>query len=255
VAKHSDALFKALAKGGIRLSREVEKWRSVGVPLPAPAIKPHLNPRPRTDGLLRWLSRNATADNLFNAACLLAELGLTQATTTRLVSGNLPSLRRALGDVEFTYQITRAYTHIAAKGAQPAPTPKGHFTMKNGNVVNLSNTDREVARIKAKLNADLTPRMRKWAIALEMLEKGYWPQDPEYTLLDGALEVVLAIRSDCISANWMSLLLLPEAEREKELDRMAQNPVLREWFTLYKKNIARAEEHKRKWAERKATAS
>jgi hypothetical protein len=138
--------------------------------------------------------------------------------------------------------------------ATHANTTRREKHMKNSNVVNLSDTDREVARIKAKLNADLEPRMRKWAIALEMLEKGYWPQDPEYTLLDGALEVVLAIRSDCISANWMSLLLLPEAEREKELDRMARNPVLREWFELYKKNIARAEEHKRKHAERKAAS-
>jgi hypothetical protein len=126
---------------------------------------------------------------------------------------------------------------------------------KNSNVVNLSDPDLSVAEIKAKLNAELTPRMRKWAIALEMLENGVWPQDPEYTLLDGWLDVVLAIRSDCISTNWMSLLLLPEAEREKELDRMAHNPVLLEWFALYKANIARAEEHKRKHAERKAAAS
>jgi Primase C terminal 2 (PriCT-2) len=122
-ARHADALFKALAKGGIRLSREVQKWRSAGVPLLPPAIKPHPNLKPRTDGLLRWLRRNATADNLFNAACLLAELGVTSATATRLISGNLPSLRKALGDAEFTYQITRAYTHIAAKGAA-APTER-----------------------------------------------------------------------------------------------------------------------------------
>lgn len=32
VAAHSDALFKALAAGGIRLSRGVAEWRSVGLP-------------------------------------------------------------------------------------------------------------------------------------------------------------------------------------------------------------------------------
>jgi hypothetical protein len=53
----------------------------------------------------------------------MAEMGVTQATTTRLISGNLPLLRRELGDSEFTYQITRAYAWVAAKGAQPAPTP------------------------------------------------------------------------------------------------------------------------------------
>jgi hypothetical protein len=119
VAKHSDALFKALAREGIGLSREVQKWRSVGVPLLAPTIKPHPNLKSRTGGLLRWLAKNATGDNLFNAACLLCELGLTQATTTRLISGNLPGLRSDLGDVEFTYQITRAFAWVAAKGATP----------------------------------------------------------------------------------------------------------------------------------------
>ena len=64
---------------------------------------------------------NATADNLFNAACLMAEMGLTQDAATRLISGNLPSLRRDLGDVEFAYQITRAFAWVAAK----APT-QGH---------------------------------------------------------------------------------------------------------------------------------
>ena len=35
-----------------------------------------------------------------------------------------PPFAATLGDVEFTYQITRAYAWVAAKGAQPAPTPK-----------------------------------------------------------------------------------------------------------------------------------
>jgi hypothetical protein len=118
-ARHADALFKALRDIG--LSREVMKWRSAGVPLLAPVapsplpIKPHPNLKPRTDGLLRWLGRNATADNLFNAACLMAEMGITQDAATRLISGNLPGLRRDLGDVEFAYQITRAFTHIQSK--------------------------------------------------------------------------------------------------------------------------------------------
>jgi hypothetical protein len=120
-AKHADALFKALAMGGIRLSREVEKWRSAGVHLPPPvraeAKRKALpaNLRSRSSGLIRWLSQNQSGDGLFSAACLFAEMGLTQATTTKLINGNLPSLRRALGDVEFTYQIARAFTHIAAK--------------------------------------------------------------------------------------------------------------------------------------------
>jgi hypothetical protein len=129
-ARHADALFKTLAKEGIGLSREVTKWRSAGVPLspPAtptlPATRPPANVGRRSDGLLRWLRRNATADGLFSAACLFAEMGLTQDTTTRLIDGNLPSLRCDLGDVEFTYQIARAYAWVAAKGA--APTLKGH---------------------------------------------------------------------------------------------------------------------------------
>jgi hypothetical protein len=130
-ASHSDALFKALAKGEIGLSREVTKWRSVGVHLSA-KVAPELKRKPppnlhsRSDGLLRWLSQNGTGDGLFSAACLFSEMGLTQATATKLISGNLPSLRKALGDAEFTRQIERASAYIAAKGAPPAPTPKGH---------------------------------------------------------------------------------------------------------------------------------
>jgi hypothetical protein len=113
-------------------------------------------------------------------------------------------------------------------------------------------TDQDLAEFLAKLNRELTPRMRRWAIALELIENGYWPQDPQFELLDGALEVVLAIRDDAMNGLWLSLQLYSPEERERQLDEMAKSPVLREWLTLYRANIARAEEHKRKWAERKA---
>jgi hypothetical protein len=127
--------------------------------------------------------------------------------------------------------------------------------MKNGNVVNLSDTvptssDQDIAEFFATLNSKLTPRMRRWSLALEMIECGWWPTYPEYAIHDTVIEVVLDIRDDCMNSLWMELQQLSKAERE--LDRMAQSPVLREWLQLYKKNIARAEEHKRKWAERKA---
>lgn len=118
-ARHADALFKALAKEGVRLSREVTEWRYAGAlllppatPEPKPSPRPPTNINRRSDGLLRWLGRNATADNLFNAACLFCEMGLTIDTATRLISGNLPSLRKTLGDAEFTYQISRAFAHV-----------------------------------------------------------------------------------------------------------------------------------------------
>jgi hypothetical protein len=132
--------------------------------------------------------------------------------------------------------------------------------MKNGNIVNLADTvpsssNADVEEFLAKLNSKLMPRMRRWALALEMLECGWWPTYPEYALLDSAIEVALDIRDDCMNSLWMQLQQLSKAEREKELDRMAQNPVLRKWLQTYKENIARAEEHKRKWAERKAAQS
>jgi hypothetical protein len=80
-----------------------------------PAKLPPINIRSRTAGLLRWLSRNADGDGLFSVACLFCELGLTQDTATQLVTGNLPSLRKALGDAEILYQIARAYSHINSK--------------------------------------------------------------------------------------------------------------------------------------------
>ena len=126
-ARHADALFKALAKEKVGLSREVTRWRSAGLHLPAPVetkFKPPPNLHSRSDGLLRWLSKHQSGDGLFSAACLFCKLGVTQDTTTRLISGNLPSLRRDLGDAEFSYQITRAYAWVAAKGA----TPKGKCT-------------------------------------------------------------------------------------------------------------------------------
>ena len=116
-------------------------------------------------------------------------------------------------------------------------------------------TDQDLDEFLAKLNRELTPRMRRWAIALEMIENGYWPQDPEFSLLDGALDVVLAIRDDAMNGLWLSLKLYSPEERERQLDEMAKSPVLRQWLTLYRSNIARAEETKRKWAERKAAQS
>jgi hypothetical protein len=94
--------------------------------------------------------------------------------------------------------------------------------------------------------------MRRWALALEMIECGWWPTYPEYAIHDSAIEVVLDIRDDCMNSIWLELQQMSKAEREKELDRMAQNPVLRKWLTLYRANIAKAEEHKRQWAKREA---
>jgi hypothetical protein len=122
---HGGAFYAACAARGIRLRKEGPVFNgALPLPLATPSppatpsslpTKPFPNINRRTDGLLCWLGRNATADNLFNAACLMAEMGLTEATTTRLVDGNLPGLRRELADVEFTYQITRAYAWVAAK--------------------------------------------------------------------------------------------------------------------------------------------
>jgi Bifunctional DNA primase/polymerase, N-terminal len=121
-ARNADALFKVLAQSGIQLSMQVWEWRSAGVhtikrtqaQAKIPAKLP-VNIRSRTSGLLRWLSRNAAGDGLFSVACLFAELGLTQDLTTKLVNGNLPALRKSLGEAEVSYQIARAYSHIQSK--------------------------------------------------------------------------------------------------------------------------------------------
>ena len=259
VAEHSGALFKAWAKAkdgkGIKLSRQVAKWRSVGVPLlpPAPQTKLPTNVTRRTDGLLRWLAKNATGDNLFNAACLLAEMGVTQDTATRLISGNLPlpSPRLGRGRVRLP-NLPRL--RMGRRKARP-PKREKHMNQMNGHSRRAADgiTDQELDEFLAKLNRELTPRMRRWAIALEMIENGYWPQDPEF-LLDGALDVVLAIRDDAMNGLWLSLKLYSPEERERQLDEMVKSPVLREWLTLYRSNIARAEETKRKWAQRKAAS-
>jgi hypothetical protein len=116
-------------------------------------------------------------------------------------------------------------------------------------------TGREIRDFLAKMDREMTPRMRRWAVALELIEKGYWPRDPQFELLDTALDVVLAIRDDSLNALWLSLRILPTAQREAELDRMAQNPKLREWLALYRDNIRRAEDAKREWAKRREVAS
>lgn len=120
-ARHSGALHKALAARGIRYrAKRAKRDLLAGVPSikRQPSIIEKNSPtlRSRTDGLLRWLAKNGTGDGLFSATCLMAEMGITQDTATRLISGNLPSLRQALGDVEFSYQITRAFAWVAAKG-------------------------------------------------------------------------------------------------------------------------------------------
>jgi hypothetical protein len=121
---HGGALFKALAEHGIRLRPQSKAkpfligGAHISAKVPAKAEdrpKPPSNLHSRSDGLIRWLAQNETGDGLFSAACLLAELGVTSSATVKLINGNLPSLRRALGDAEFTRQIERAYTHIASK--------------------------------------------------------------------------------------------------------------------------------------------
>ena len=63
-ARHADALFKALAKEKVGLSREVQRWRSAGDTPVAPWQRQHCQQRDllpmsgrRSDGLLRWLRR------------------------------------------------------------------------------------------------------------------------------------------------------------------------------------------------------
>jgi hypothetical protein len=118
--KHAGALFAALKEAGIKVAKAHHRHglrdKSAGVHLSASGPG---NLVSRSRGLITWLSRNATGDGLFSAACLFAELGLTQAVATKLVDGNLPALRRALGDAEFTRQIERGFAHISNKLKEP----------------------------------------------------------------------------------------------------------------------------------------
>jgi Bifunctional DNA primase/polymerase, N-terminal/Primase C terminal 2 (PriCT-2) len=110
---HGGALYAALAGHGITIQRRARgKDRSGGVHISAVGVG---NLQSRSRGLIDWLSRNATGDGLFSATCLLAELGLTQDAATKLVDGNLPRLRRALGEAEFNRQIDNAFAHVANK--------------------------------------------------------------------------------------------------------------------------------------------
>jgi hypothetical protein len=127
---HGGALFRALADHGIRLRSQSKAKLSLigGAHISAkagPSAKvsaqvaakaaPPANLQSRTSGLMNWLSRNLSGDGVFSTACLLAELGVTQATVTKLIGGNFPQLRKSLGDAEFSYQIARAFAHIKSK--------------------------------------------------------------------------------------------------------------------------------------------
>ena len=109
-ARHSGALHAALSQRGIKY--RAGKDRSAGVHISA--VRPG-NLQSRSNGLITWLRGNATADGLFSAAYLLAELGLREAVATKLIDGNLPTLRRALGEAEFNRQIANAFAHIEGK--------------------------------------------------------------------------------------------------------------------------------------------
>jgi Bifunctional DNA primase/polymerase, N-terminal/Primase C terminal 2 (PriCT-2) len=125
---HGGALFKSLAEHGIRL-RPHSKAKpfliggahiSAKAGLSAKAGKPPANLQSRSSGLMNWLSKNLSGDGVFSAACLLAELNVTQATVTKLILGNFPSLRKSLGEAEVCYQIARAFDHINAKRTETA---------------------------------------------------------------------------------------------------------------------------------------
>jgi hypothetical protein len=119
--KHAGALFAALKEAGIKVVKahthhHGRKDKNAGVHISAGVGPSRVgNLQSRSHGIVVWLSRNATGDDLFSAACLLAELGLTQDAATKLVDGNLPTLRRALGEAEFDRQIARAYAHVFSK--------------------------------------------------------------------------------------------------------------------------------------------
>ncbi len=110
--RHGGAFHAALATRGIRLRERSGLFN--GAHLSAEPTRPG-NLQSRTRGLIGWLSRNATGDGSFSVACLFAELGLTQAITTKLIDGNLPSLRKGLGDAEFNRQIANAFRHVKEK--------------------------------------------------------------------------------------------------------------------------------------------
>jgi hypothetical protein len=47
----------------------------------------------------------------------------------------------------------------------------------------------DIEEFKAKLNREMTPRMKRWAEVLDLIEKGYWPQDPQFEMIDTPIEV------------------------------------------------------------------
>jgi Bifunctional DNA primase/polymerase, N-terminal len=113
--EHGRALYAALSERGIKLSAKRFLSR---VPISAePARRGNL--QSRTHGLITWLSRHATADGLFSAACLFAEIGFREDVAIKLIDGNLPTLRRALGDAEFTRAITNAFARVTNKLKEP----------------------------------------------------------------------------------------------------------------------------------------
>jgi hypothetical protein len=102
---------------------------------------------------------------------------------------------------------------------------------------------KDIEELKAKLVREMLPRMLRWQEVFEILKRGAWPSDPQFEMIDTPIEVVLAILNECIDAIWLELAFLPKAEREKELDRLAKEPMLREWLRLHKANVARAKAH------------
>jgi hypothetical protein len=120
--RHNGAFRAALARRGIKVRGTGDrKARRAVVPISATegvsarsrALPP--NVKSRSSGIINWLSKNQTGDGLFSAACLFAEMGVTEENATKLIKGNIPSLYKALGDHEFHYQITKAYQHINSK--------------------------------------------------------------------------------------------------------------------------------------------
>jgi hypothetical protein len=129
--KHGGALYKALAEHGIKVGAKGTKGRAelsliAGVSVEAPATFPtEAKPSPKSDligdsrRLIRWLNREPSEDRLFYVACIFAERGMLQKVAEDVLRSNCDALRKSLGADEFTYQIARAFTHIAARGVAP----------------------------------------------------------------------------------------------------------------------------------------
>jgi Bifunctional DNA primase/polymerase, N-terminal len=120
-ARHSGALYKALAERGITVGKGPALYPEVPCRQPSQRQTTR-NLQDRTRCLIGWFVQSPGEQRLFDVACSFAEIvaegRLKIENAHRLLWNNLAKFRKEIGDAEFQRTVANAFRHVEEKVLQ-----------------------------------------------------------------------------------------------------------------------------------------